>query len=864
LQKIKLLFLTIMLLQSYGTTRPRGLAITSIGYISQQTSPDVARSSAQAVFDEAMQLYQQRTVESLKQAIPRFQEASQLFEVEGDRRQQAHALSTIARVYADLGEKQKALEYFEQALALSQFINDSSAVADNLNRVGGVYASLNQHEKALEYLNRALLLSQSVGDRAVEARTLRLLGHAYNALEQHQKALEYLNRALLLSQTVGDRAVEARILASLAWTTHILGDSQRALEELNQSLLLSRAVGDRAEEARTLINMGKVYHDLGDNQKALDALNRALQLSGSVGNRAQRARTLANIAKVLQDQGQLTEALDSIQAATKIFDNLYFAIDDRDLKTQYFTRIRYYHQLQIDLLMQLHRQSPTQGYDRLAFETGENARARSLIQLLSESNIDLKPKKNSPLVIQEQQILKSRSLLERQRSQLLDSSNSPVQAKEIDQRIDLLIQQHKALMTRLRSENPAYTSLKYPQSLTLEQIQQQILDSNTMLLEYSLGQTRSYLWAVTKTDFFSYELPARAEINAAVNDYLKILTNPSLAERPQSVIQASIPLSQMLLNPVESELGQKRLLIVSDEALQYLPFATLALPSQMAGTTHAMQANSFLLAKHEIVNIPSVSTLAILRDQKKQSQPAAKSIAIFADPVFSQNDERLPKPPGNDSNQKTAPELNALPTTLQTLRSSPQLARLPETRREAEQILNLFPNKRNRFQVFDFNANKVNATRPDLNQYRIIHFATHGIFDSLHPELSRIILSTLNRQGVYQDASLTLYDIFNLNLSADLVVLSACQSGLGQNIRGEGLVGLTRGFMYAGTPRVLASLWNVNDESTAILMTDFYKAMLEQNLSPAAALRAAQIRMLQNPQWQSPYYWAAFTLQGEW
>jgi CHAT domain-containing protein len=191
------------------------------------------------------------------------------------------------------------------------------------------------------------------------------------------------------------------------------------------------------------------------------------------------------------------------------------------------------------------------------------------------------------------------------------------------------------------------------------------------------------------------------------------------------------------------------------------------------------------------------------------------------------------------------------------------LAALPGTQQEADQILKLVSDQ-DHYTAFALNANKVNATRPDLAQYRIVHFATHGILDTENPERSGIALSLVDAQGQPQDGFLRLNDIFNLNLPAELVVLSACQTGLGKEVRGEGLVGLTRGFMYAGAPRVLVSLWSVNDESTAKLMALFYNAMLNQHLPPAAALRAAQIELRKNKKWQDPYYWAAFTLQGEW
>jgi CHAT domain-containing protein len=192
-----------------------------------------------------------------------------------------------------------------------------------------------------------------------------------------------------------------------------------------------------------------------------------------------------------------------------------------------------------------------------------------------------------------------------------------------------------------------------------------------------------------------------------------------------------------------------------------------------------------------------------------------------------------------------------------------RIPRLPGTRREAAAITALLP-EAERKQALDFDASRAAATSEDLSQYRIIHFATHGLLNSQHPELSGLVLSLVDRAGKPQEGFLRMHEIYNLKLPADLIVLSACQTGLGKEIKGEGLVGLTRGFMYAGAARVLASLWKVDDRATAELMKHFYQGMVKDGLRPAAALRAAQVAMWKQERWSEPYYWAAFVLQGEW
>jgi CHAT domain-containing protein len=191
-----------------------------------------------------------------------------------------------------------------------------------------------------------------------------------------------------------------------------------------------------------------------------------------------------------------------------------------------------------------------------------------------------------------------------------------------------------------------------------------------------------------------------------------------------------------------------------------------------------------------------------------------------------------------------------------------QIHRLPFTRLEANHILAMVP-EADRLKALDFDASRATATSPVLGQYRYLHFATHGFLNAAHPELSGIVLSLVNRQGVEQDGFLWAHEVYNLRLPVEMVVLSGCRTGLGKEIKGEGLVGLTRGFMYAGSARVLVSLWDIDDQASAELMAHLYKAVLKEHMPPSAALRAAQIEILREKRWQAPYYWAAFVLQGE-
>jgi CHAT domain-containing protein len=438
---------------------------------------------------------------------------------------------------------------------------------------------------------------------------------------------------------------------------------------------------------------------------------------------------------------------------------------------------------------------------------------------------------------------------------------------------------------QIRSSSPRYANLTQPQPLAAGQIQG-LLDANTMLLEFSLGEERSYLWAVTPTAIRSFTLPKRAVIEESAKRFYELLTARNQFRAKESNQQkqtrvaatdaespaAAAELGRMLLAQVAPLLGKKRLVIVADGALQYVPFSALSV-------TPAKARYQPLVANNEVLFLPSATTLSVLRSEAAGREKAQKTVAVIADPVFEAKDERIKVVKiGADKDASAKPPQNAPPAETEPSRillyksgkesaavdAEFRIPRLPNTRREAETILSLASADAGK-SVYDFAANRAAATSEDLGQYRILHFATHGFLNSLNPELSGLVLSLVDEQGKLQNGYLLAPEIYNLKLPAtELVVLSACQTGLGREVRGEGIVGLTRGFMYAGAPRVVVSLWSVNDRSTADLMKSFYEAMLAKGQRPSAALRSAQLSLMKLKTWQSPYFWAAFGLQGEW
>ena len=836
---------------------------------------------AERLLQEAKRLLAQETAASYEEALQKFDAARSLYRMLRNWEDEAYTLNQIGFIINRLGDRQQALNYYKQALSWHQTIRDRPLQAIILNNIGAVYYALGEKQQAIDYYNQALSLIRqmgdrpetsinlsnisnlpansdtSLGDRTTEATTLNNIGLAYKDLGEKQKAKEYFNQALILFRAMGDQAKEATTLNNIGLVYYDLGEKQQALDYYKQALDLIQKVGDRRGEAITLNNAGNTYSKLGNQQKAEEYFNQALPLFRSVGDRPGEALTLYNMAIIKGDQGNLIAALSDIETSIKIIENLRTKITNHELRISYFSTVQDYYQFYIDLLMELHKKQPKSGYDTKAFEVSESSRARSLLELLQEANANIRQGVSPELLQKERSLQQQLDNIEKQRIEVLSRPNStPEQKTELDQKRQTLLGQYQDIQAQIRATSPRYAALTQPQPLTLAQIQQQILDQNTILLQYSLGKERSYLWAVTKTDITSYELPKATDIEEAARNFRNTVTNQRYRNNPSKLAETNNAISQMILQPVAAQIGQKRLLIVSDGVLNYLPFAALSLPDKSG-----KNGNQPLIVDHEIVLLPSASTLASLRQNYNDRQAPSKPLAILADPVFSANDERV-KNKATAATQQ-AIELANLGLSRSSRDNDVEFKRLNFTRQEAEVIKSLFP-ANSSTESFDFDANRTTATSSNLSQYKIIHFATHGLVNSVHPELSGIVMSLVDKNGNPLNGFLRLTDIFNLKLSADLVVLSACQTGLGQNIQGEGMVGLTRGFMYAGAKRVVVSLWSVDDEGTAKLMASFYQGMLQKGLTPGAALRAAQLEMWQQEKWRDPYYWAAFTLQGEW
>jgi CHAT domain-containing protein/tetratricopeptide (TPR) repeat protein len=859
------------------------------------------QKEAQALLNSG---YTYANLSDTPRALASYTDALRLWRAANDKRGEALTLAALGHLYNKLEEKQKALDYYDQAIQLFRAMGDRYGEGNTLNGIAFIYWRLGEWSSALDYHHRALELFRLTNYRAGQALALTASGRIYSDQGDYQNALTSFEQALTISRDLGDPLVESYVLGYLGKLHDSRGESRQALDYYGRALELNRAGQDKREEAYTLNNMGHVYDGLGDKQKALDYFRQSLKLNELVSDPGGASLSYYSIARVERDLGHFAEARTAIESALKISEDLRGKVTGQDLRATYFATVQQQFELHLDVLMRLHKLRPAEGFDAAAFETAERGRARSLLETLAEARSDIRQGVDAALLDRERELRRQLNEKAERRIQLAAGKATAEELAAVEREADELTAEYQRVQGRIRASSPRYAALVQPAPFTLREIQQKVLDQDTLLLEYALGEERSVVWAVTPDSLKSFELPARAQVERAARRVYALLiarnqpVKGETAEQRQARVRlaeeeyaaASSALARMILGPVAGELGRRRrVAVVADGALQYIPFAALPVPESLesgVGSQESKAKSSLpsdsrlqtsdsrppLIVEHEVVSLPSASVLALMRDELRGRQPATKSVAVLADPVFDKDDSRLAQaatPGGRGRDGGGSPDAAAAGVARRALRDFGEpgegagIARLPFSRREAEAIMASLP-AGDGLLALGFRASRATATGPELSHYRIVHFATHGLVNGEHPELSGIVLSLFDEQGRRQDGFLQLSEIYNLNLPADLVVLSACQTALGKEVRGEGLIGLTRGFMYAGAPRVVASLWKVDDAATARLMAEFYRAMLGEGKRPADALRAAQVYMWRQNQWHSPYYWAAFTLQGEW
>lgn len=760
-------------------------------------------------------------LKNYQEAIKFFDKAAIIRKEIGDLPNLGRTLSNIAQTYEKMGLSEQALEYYNQSLEISKNLNDQPRMAEALLKSGSILVNLGKFPEALENLEKSLEIYRALNKWTGISDALVQTGFVHLKMGNYNTALEKFTEAIKITKEQNDQLGLAGAYNNLAIMLQNVGRSEKSLEYYKNALTFYEEQKDTSNILISLNNIGTVYFDLKDYLKAEEYHKRGLKLSQESHVRDQEVNYLLNLANDQNLMGKTDDALKNYKAgfevarklnnpdltwryiaglaenyesrgefdkvvqlndtALKILDDLRSKLSSEDFKTTFMAKERYVYEDIIDLLGTLHEKDKTKGYDALAFSYAERSKSRVLLDLLTESKANI--------------------------------------SKEADKRDE---------------------ALKYPAPVSLNDAKALCDDKNTVILEYSVGDTSSCLWVISHSGHQFFMLPNRKMLQDQIETIRFALLDPQKGIS-EFFTQAANILYEKLIKPAESYLSKKsRLIIIPDGVLNYLPFEVLLTENKASSQNALYSELPFLVKKYPVSYVQSASVLKNLLSMKSETGKEIstdKKLIAFGDPVYENE---------NDS----------------TVLPGKGYQRLKYSGEEVKNIASFF--KQGSAEIFLRNdATEENVKREgELKKFNYIHFATHGYTDEGKPDFSSLVLT--QDKNSEEDGFLRSTEIFNLKLNADLVVLSACQTGLGKLVRGEGMVGLTRAFMYAGTPTVLVSLWSVSDVSTATLMGAFYRNLVKEKLGKTEALRKAQLFILGNEKFAHPFYWAPFVLVGNW
>ncbi|MCH9647601.1 MAG: CHAT domain-containing protein [Deltaproteobacteria bacterium] len=818
----------------------------------------------------------------LDEANRHYQRADYLGELSGNEEARVHALGNFAMLSFYRGDADRAVESLKKQRHRWKELGRPEEEIASLNRLGEVYLKAGERAIASSYLREALELARSRGARMGEAGALARLGKAELEVGDKTAARDLMEQARDLYAGRAGTAFElASVLNDLGRVELNSRNFRNAEENFLQAEELYRGLDPPALQDAAIASMHRAWtlEGAGRQKMALDLYRQALDDFSTVDDRDGEASASYGMAVTLLSLDLLPEALLSINHAIRWVEHRRNRFTNWRRQSFYLASKHRYFSLKVEILMRLHEEDPSAGHDVNALLASEAGRARALLDLLLQGRELVLPKTDPELLTRRAQAW-SRA---RQFGAILEEGlqgrrSSAEKPGELQRRLQEVLAELDGLETQLRQADPHYAFLTMPDRLSLAEFQQVHVDPGTRLLIYSLGEEHSWSWLIERERVQSFLLPGQAELEGRARRIHETMSSGRNRRGPDAAGDDLRELGHSLLLPLMEVEPGGHIVFVPDGALHYVPFGALSLP---VGSGVKTRLGGPLISHFDVSILPSLASLAEIRKFSQGRPKPPKSLALFGDPIYSLKDERVirRKPGGNHLPKVREPQQRApvavasfkdVPVRSETrtgdLIGAPELSgfsRLPHAADEVETILRLLPES-DSFAAVGFEATLSAFQRVNFGRYRWLHLAGHGVLDEKNPRLSGLVLSQREPSGQPIAGILRLQEIYALHLPVELVVLSACSTGLGEEIRGEGLVGLTHGFFYAGAQRVVVSLWDVQDHATAELMKSFYRSMIEDGLVPSAALAAAQNDIRSRPGWQSPYFWAGFVLQGDW
>lgn len=784
----------------------------------------------------------QRGEGRLHEALASFAAARPLAEAAGDGALAAELHANTGNALSDLGEVEKALGEYQLAVEAYRAAGNRRGEGQALSYVGGVWALLGEQEKALAAYTPALAALRSI-QHSFQAAVLQRMGTAHHKLGRLQAAERDFGEALVIWRANHLRWGEGMTLAELGALRAELGEAKPGLELLAQGLALSRAEGDRPREATALDFLGEVRLRQGEAMPSADACREAAALWLALGNPRRQAASLAGLARAERSLGRLAEARAHIEEALAILERLRRNFLSDELRASYLGAVRGYFEFYLDLLLELDRQQPRAGLARAALLASEESRARVLLDLLARSGIDLGA--SLPTALRDRRDANAKAVSATQ-SELLAlrarGRDDSRRGSALGQQLERLEGERERLEAEVRRASPAYSEVALPAPLPVDEILA-LLPADTALLEYFLGSEGSFLMVATHDGVGAFRLPPEKEIAEAVAGLRAALQEPG-RRRFGELLAGARRLHQMLIDPAAAALaGRRRWLVAPDGPLYYLPFeALLARPP----VSDLGRPQPYLVLDRVVSYVPSASVLARLAGPADAA--AAQALLAFGDPDYGAGEAaRMPGAVG------------ALVRGVEGGDAGWVFRRLPETGREVAAIARLFPAGSARVFLRAAAREEVVKREASTTRARRWHFAAHALIDEARPQDSGLVLAL--DEDPAEDGLLQVHEIFGLRLPCELVVLSACETAMGPQVRGEGVLGLTRAFLFAGARGLVASLWQVEDRSTADLMVVFYER-LQHGRDAAEALRDAKLELLARGRFSHPFHWAPFILTG--
>lgn len=738
-------------------------------------------------------------------------------------------LYNIGAVEGERDNYEKKKEKLLEAIELAKQINDKNLLAVCLHSLGSYNLSIGNYDSAEQYYVKAAQIAEELGDKRTLAYSLSSMGELHLRNGDYAGYLNYNEKALKIFEEIGEKRGICAALNSIGEAHLKLGNLDQSLIFFQKALSIGESIGSKYEQCDSYLGIGSVYYVKRKMNDAAVALSRSVELSQQMKSRILLWQAMYKRGLVSRDSGKNEEALQFWEQAIETVEKGRNEIKVTEERTTYLVRKLDIYDDLIHLLIATQKMPD-------AFHYVQRAKARSFLDTLTEARIDPEGRIDSATQLEKKKIVAELVKTETQiRDEYETEKIDEAKVKELKTKRNELDTEYNDLLSKIRKQNPRFANLQYPQPLRLTEAQA-IIDEQSVLLEYFLGKNSSFLFAITRTDFHVFKIPSEQKLAAQVNLIHDVLQKPDphleLSEKAHTTYAGvSSLLYEELIAPAQNELtGKHRIIIAPDGILNYLPFECLLTRRTKSGTIDFSKL-PYLTRDYEIQYIPSVSVLKALGAHRYEEYKEQDDLIAFADPVYA----------AERSWNKSV------------------VTALPNSRIEVERIARLFPkNKINLF--FGKDASETNIKRNDLTSYRRFHFAGHSVIDEERPQFSALLLSDEARDK--EDGNLTMLEIFDLKLKADLVVLSSCNSALGKEIRGEGMTGLSRAFLSIGAASVLVTLWDVNDRSTADLVSDFYSYMASGS-SKVTALREARLKMIRTGKYSHPYYWAAFALIGE-